>query len=156
MHVLDYDGGLVDASCMGVLAALQHFRRPDVSVEGEEVKVYSLDERVPIPLSLLHHPLCITVAFFHGGEVVVMDPTLQECQISEGFMVVTANKHGEICQIAKLGGVPTDPLTILKYVELAVKKVATLTKYLSTALEQEAIRQTPKGLIAELSAENER
>ncbi|RPB22398.1 hypothetical protein L211DRAFT_885359 [Terfezia boudieri ATCC MYA-4762] len=56
----------------------------DVAVEGEKVTIYTLIERVPVPLSILHHPICISFSFFHGGEIVLMDATLQEEQLSEG------------------------------------------------------------------------
>ena len=156
MHVLDYDGGLVDASCVAVIAALQHFRRPDVSVEGEDVVVYTLSERVPVPLSMLHHPLCVTLSFFHGGDVVLVDTTLLEQHLCEAEMVVTVNKHGEVCQVAKLGGVPTDAVELLRWFEVALSKVRELDKLISIAIEQDARRHNVGGMIAELTAENER
>ena len=156
MHVLEYDAGLVDASCIAVIAALQHFKRPEVSIEGGRLTVYTLAERVPVPLAMLHHPICVTLAFFHEGEVVVVDPTLQEQQISEGEMVVTANKHGEICQIAKLGGVPTDALVLLGCMEMTLSKVAEVSKLISVALEENAEKTNVGGMMAELSAENQR
>ena len=154
--MLDYDGGLVDASCAAVIAALRHFRRPEVAVEGGVVTVYTLAERVPVPLAMLHHPLCVTLSFFHGGEVVLVDATLQEQQVSEGEMVVTANRHGEVCQIAKLGGVPTDALMLLGAVEMAVAKVGGVGSVISQALEENAKKMDVGGMLAELSAENER
>lgn len=39
VHFLDHDGGLVDAACVAVMASLLSFRREDVEVRGEEVKV---------------------------------------------------------------------------------------------------------------------
>src|SRR5947199_2124487 len=39
VHFLDHDGGLVDAACAAVMASLMSFRREDVEVRGEEVKV---------------------------------------------------------------------------------------------------------------------
>ena len=42
VHVLDADGGLLDACCVAVIAALRHFRRPDVSVQGEVVTIFTL------------------------------------------------------------------------------------------------------------------
>lgn len=89
VHFLDHDGALVDASCIAVIAALSHFKRPDVSVDGESVTIHTLKERVPVPLSLLHHPICVTFSFFDGGEVVLMDATLQEEQLREGLMTIT-------------------------------------------------------------------
>lgn len=156
VHVLDYDGGLVDASCIAVIAALQHFRRPDVSIEGEDVTVYTLAERVPVALAMLHHPLCVTFSFFEGGEVVVLDATLQEQQMGEGEMVITANRHGEICQIAKLGGVPTDALTLLRCMDVAVANVKDMSQAIAEALKSEAKKQDLGGMIAELRAENDR
>lgn len=146
----------MDASCIAVIAALQQFRRPDVSVEGEDVTVYTVTERVPVPLAMLHHPLCVTLSAFERGEIVLVDATLQEQQISGGEMVITANKHGEVCQIAKLGGVPTDALVLLGCIELAVGKVSELSRIVSAALEQDAKKRNSDSMMAELSAENER
>lgn len=42
VHFLDHDGGLVDAACVAVVAALSSFRREDVEVRGEEVQVVCL------------------------------------------------------------------------------------------------------------------
>ena len=39
VHFLDHDGGLVDAACVAVIAALSAFRREDVEVRGEEVEI---------------------------------------------------------------------------------------------------------------------
>jgi len=156
VHVLDHDGGLIDASCIAVVAALQHFRIPDVKVEGEDVTIFTIAERAPVPLSMLHQPFCTTLSFFRGGEVVLVDATLQEQLLSEGEMVVTSNKHGEICQIAKLGGVPTDALFLLKCVELGVEKVSQLSKIVSDAIKEHMKERNIGGLITELRSENER
>ncbi|MCJ1478190.1 hypothetical protein MMC13_006866 [Lambiella insularis] len=156
VHVLDYDAGLIDASCMAVIAALQHFRRPEVSVEGGEVTVFTLAERVPVPLAMLHYPFCVTLSFFHGGEVVLVDATLQEQQMSEGEMVVTANKHGEVCQIAKFGGVPTDAIVLLGGVEMALNRVGQLSSIVSRALDQNSKKSGIESMAAELTDENER
>ena len=39
VHFLDHDGGLVDAACVAVIAALAVFRREDVEVRGEEIEI---------------------------------------------------------------------------------------------------------------------
>lgn len=156
VHLLDFDGGLIDASCIAIISALQHFRRPDVRVEGEDVTVYTLAERVPVPLSIMHHPLCITFSFYHGGEVVLIDATLREEQVRDGEMIVTMNRYGEICQIAKLGGVPVDALALLNCTNVALVKVQEITKLITRKLEDDSKKRNVGGLIAELSAENER
>lgn len=156
VHVLDCDGGLVDASCIALIAALQHFRRPDVSVEGEKTTIHTLAERVPLPLSIMHHPLCISFSFYHGGEAVLVDATLREEQVREGEMVITMNRYGEICQIAKMGGVPVDPMVVLNCINVAYTKVKDITKTITKKLDEDSTQRNVEGLIAELSAENDR
>ncbi|KAL8783932.1 MAG: hypothetical protein Q9213_004262 [Squamulea squamosa] len=155
-HILSHDGNLLDICCIAVLAALQHYRIPDTTVRGEEVTVHSVEERNPVPLAMLHHPLCVTMALFEGGEKVVVDTTLREQQCCEGEVVVTANKHGQVCQIAKLGGVPSDALVLLKCVDVAVAKVKDLDAVIAKALEKDAANRDIGGLMVELSADNAR
>lgn len=156
VHVLDCDGGLTDASCIAVVAALQHFRRPDVTLEGEKVSIHDPAERVPVPLSLLHHPICVTFSFYHGGEVVLVDATLQEEQLRDAELIVSLNRHGEICQMAKLGGASIDALTLLKCADVALVKVREVTRFISARLTEDAESRDAGGLMAELSAENDR
>ncbi|KAI9831626.1 MAG: hypothetical protein M1826_003235 [Phylliscum demangeonii] len=156
VHVLDYDGGLVDASCIAVVAALQHFRRPDVTVEGERVTAYDPEERVPVPLALLHQPICVTFSFFHSGEVVLVDATLLEEQLREAELIISLNRHAEICQMAKMGGASIDALTILRCAEVALVLAKDLTRRISLRLAQDAESRNLNGLITELQAENDR
>lgn len=156
VHVVDFDGGLVDASCISIMAALQHFRRPDVTIDGEKVTIYSLAEREPVPLSLMHHPFCITFSFYQGGEIILLDATLHEEQAREGEMIITMNRHGELCQIAKLGGVTVDALVLLHCTTTALGRVKDITDLISAKLREDATRRDVGGLIAELSAQNDR
>lgn len=156
VHVLDYDGGLTDASCIAVVAALQTFRRPDVTLEGERVIIHDPAERAPVCLSLLHHPICVTFSFYHEAQVILVDTTLQEEQLREAEMVVSLNRQGEICQLGKLGGGPVDALTLLKCVEVALMKAQDITRFIARRVAEDAASRNVGGLMAELSAENER
>lgn len=155
VHIIDHDGGLIDASCIAVMAALQHFRRPDVVVEGEKATILSVREREPIPLSILHQPLCVTFSYFEG-EVFLVDANLAEEQVRLGEVILTMNRHGEVCQIAKYGGAPVNPLALLNCTNVALQKVKEMGTYIQKRLEEDAKRRDAGGLIAELSAENPR
>lgn len=135
MHFVDHDGGMVDAACIAVVASLQHFRRPDVSVAGELVTVHTMKERVPVPLSILHVPICVTFSFFHGGEVILIDADLLEEQLREGDMTITINKFGEVCQIAKAGGEPIEARRLLECARVALGKSREITEVLDKALK---------------------
>ncbi|EKD21239.1 uncharacterized protein L3040_000719 [Drepanopeziza brunnea f. sp. 'multigermtubi'] len=166
VHVLSHDGNLVDAACLGVIAALQHFRKPDVETKGEEVIVYSTREREPVKLSLLHFPLCVTFSFYGEGilgkdgegekEKVLLDAGLLEEQLREGSVTVGMNRHGEVCQIAKLGGVPVHALTVLRCVEVAGLKVKEMSSFIARRLQEDAKRRDKGGMEKELRAENDR
>lgn len=156
VHVLAHDGNLLDAACIAVIAALQHFRRPDVSVEGENVTVWDPREREPVKLNLLHHPLCVSFSYFDSGEIVVVDATAAEEKVREGELVVSVNKFGEVCQIAKFGGVSVDAVALLGWVNAAVDKVKILDAFVQQRLAEDEKKRDVGGLMAELSAENAR
>jgi exosome complex component RRP45 len=42
VRVLDYDGNPIDCACIAAMVALLHFKRPDVSVDGEDVIIVIL------------------------------------------------------------------------------------------------------------------
>lgn len=61
LHVLDDGGNLIDACCFSAVAALLHFRRADVSVHEGRAIVHSYSERPPVPLSVHHIPVAVTL-----------------------------------------------------------------------------------------------
>jgi exosome complex component RRP45 len=158
VHILSADGNLIDASCVAVIAALQHFRKPDTSIDGDVVKVYTIAEREPVPLSLLHFPYCVTFSFYNvsGVELVLLDTVLKEEQLREGCVTISMNRHGEVCQIAKLGGLPVDAVLLLQCTSTAFVKVKELSAFVTKRLLEDAKKRDEGGLRVDLSAENAR
>ncbi|KAK4936813.1 3'-5'-exoribonuclease [Elasticomyces elasticus] len=155
VHFLDADGGLIDASCIAIVAALRHFRRPDVSVDGENVTIYTMAERVPVPLSIMHHPVCITFSFYHSGDIILLDATRSEEQVREAEVILTVNDF-ELCQVAKLGGGAVDAVVLLKCINTALAKGREINGIVAKKLAEDSTKRDVGGLIAELRAENER
>ena len=157
LHVLSHDGNLVDAACFAVVAALRHFRKPDSSIEGENLTVYTAAEREPVPLSWLHSPFCVSFSFYgEEGETVLVDASLLEEQLRVSSCTFGMNKHGEICQIFKPGGTPVDAMLLLQCGSLAVAKVKELSDYMDKTLAEDSKGRNKGGLLAELRADNER
>ncbi len=157
VHVLAHDGNLIDASCLAVVVALRHFRKPDTSIEAGQLTVYTPAERAPVPLSWLHSPFCVTWSFFgEEGDVAVLDATWLEEQVRVGSCTVSLNKHGEICQISKLGGVPVDAVVLLQCTGVALSKVKEFSELVDRKLAEDAKRRDKGGFMAELRAENDR
>ncbi|GAB1320435.1 3'-5'-exoribonuclease [Madurella fahalii] len=157
VHVLSHDGNLIDASCLAVVASLRHFRKPDTSMEGGVLTVYTPAEREPVPLSWLHSPFCVTWSFFgEEGEIALLDATWIEEQVRVGSCTVSLNRHGEICQIAKLGGTPVEAVALLQCTSVALTKAKEFSALVDRKLSEDFKRRDKGGLMAELKAENDR
>ncbi|KAF1775016.1 Kinesin-like protein [Phytophthora cactorum] len=161
VHVVDHGGNLVDAASLAAIAALMHYRRPEVAVkEGTSgngvVTVYSVDEHAAVPLSLHHIPISISFCFLqpaanmHGssenddgvdadedGEpIIFMDPTDREERITDARMSFTFNSFRELCAVHKIGGAAVSQTTVLRCANVAAARVVELTTFLKEEEEK--------------------
>ncbi|EPS38288.1 hypothetical protein H072_8042 [Dactylellina haptotyla CBS 200.50] len=162
VHFLSHDGNLIDVACIAVITALAHFRLPVVTVSGEDITIHPVEERVPVPLSLLHWPICVTFSFFgedEDGEMIcALDATAQEEALRVGDMTITINKNGEVCQIAKSGGVAVEAEVLMRCARLAAEKVKGVDKMIVDALREDEVQRNKGNLdwLKEGKSENER
>lgn len=156
VHVTDFDGNIIDAACVGIMAGLQHFRRPDIEVKEGQVTVFSLDERVPVPLNITHRPLSITFQSFHEGKVLVVDATRKEEQASEGDLIIALNNSGETCAVYKAAGSPVSAIEVVNKTHLAFQKVQEINGVINKALEADLARRAKVNRATEAKAENDR
>ncbi|PHH62913.1 hypothetical protein CDD81_6546 [Ophiocordyceps australis] len=157
LHVLSHDGNLLDTSCLALVAALRHFRKPDTTLSGEVLTVFTPAEREPVPLGWLHSPFCVTFSFFgHDGGCVLQDATLLEEQLRLGSCTFGLNKHGELCQVSKLGGHDVDAPVFVQCAQAALDRAKLFAELVDDELAQDAKRRDKGGLMAELQAENDR
>ena len=112
-------------------------------------------ERVPVPLSIMHNPVCITFSFYHGGDVILLDATHSEEQCREAEVIITVNDF-ELCQVAKLGGTAIDAVVFLQCMNVALAKGKEINGIIAKKLAVDSTKRDVGGLIAELRAENER
>ena len=66
LHVLEDDGNTVDACMMAALIALTHFKRPEVTVRGEELTIWKEDEKPFVGLAVKFMPVAVSFAGFEG------------------------------------------------------------------------------------------
>ncbi|XP_007944637.1 exosome complex component RRP45 [Orycteropus afer afer] len=137
LHLLNHDGNIIDAASIAAIVALCHFRRPDVSVQGDEVTLYTPEERDPVPLSIHHMPICVSFAFFQQGTYLLVDPNEREERVMDGLLVIAMNKHREICTIQSSGGIMLLKDQVLRCSKIAGVKVAEITELIQRALEND-------------------
>ncbi|ODV86062.1 hypothetical protein CANARDRAFT_22847 [[Candida] arabinofermentans NRRL YB-2248] len=167
LQFLDYDGNFTDISCIAVIVALMHYRKPDLEIDGDDIVLFNVDQREPTPLSILHIPICITFQFYNpngdvenvkgdsNDELILIDSTLLEEKISLGSMTLTLNKNKELCQMIKSGGLNIDASVIMNCCILANKLVDELTDKIQTLLKIDALSRK-SGMERELQVVNDR
>jgi len=129
--LLDDCGSVVDAASLAAMAALLHFRRPDVTVVGDSCVVHSIDERAPLALAIHHIPLCISFAML--GDRIIVDPSESEEAVASGLFTVVLNAHKEICSSFKTGA-PWPRETIMLAISSAIDLRAERGKFLDEAV----------------------
>ncbi|XP_072112202.1 exosome complex component RRP45 [Mobula birostris] len=137
LHLLNHDGNIMDAASIAAIVALSHFKRPDVSIQGEEVTVYSPEERDLIPLSIHHMPIAVSFAFFQQGSYLLVDPIEHEERVMDGLLVIAMNKHRELCTIQSSGGIMLLKDQVLRCTKIAGVKVAEITELIQKAIEND-------------------
>ncbi|CAG5123584.1 unnamed protein product, partial [Candidula unifasciata] len=137
IHVLNNEGNILDCSSIAAIAALAHFRRPDVTVLGEEITIHSMEDRNPVPLSIHHMPLLVSFAFFSQGKFMLVDPSEKEEKVTEGKLVIGMNKYREICTLQLTGQMLLLKDQVLRCSNIAVTKVARLTELIHEALDND-------------------
>ncbi len=91
VYPLDYDGNLFDAASIGAVSALKHTMVP--------AKRHGKGEDFPLKLSSL--PVsCTTVKI---GDKLLLDPTLEEDEVSSARLTVATDENGDIRAMQKGG-----------------------------------------------------
>ncbi|CAN9510801.1 unnamed protein product [Ophioblennius macclurei] len=134
VSLLNNDGNLMDAASVAAITALSHFRRPDVGIQGDEVTVFSPEERDPIPLSVYHMPISISFSFFQQGTFLLVDPCEREERVMDGLLMIAMNKHREICSIQSSGGIMLLKEQVMRCSKIAAVKVSEITELIGEAL----------------------
>jgi exosome complex component RRP42 len=97
IYSLNYDGNLIDAAGLGAIAALKTAKIPKYDPKTEAVCYGELtDKKIPlikeIPISITAHKI---------GDTLIVDPTLEEEDVSEARVTIGASSSGVISSIQK-------------------------------------------------------
>jgi exosome complex component RRP45 len=118
--VLNDEGNVIDAAMWAAIAALRHFRRPELTIQHDTVTVHAPKERDPVPLIIHHTPLSVTAAVMPQQQLVV-DPLLPELAAAGSSAVTVAlNEELQVCAVHKQRGLPV-PYGVVKAVLAAAK-----------------------------------
>ena len=149
--VLDNAGNLLDASVLAAVAALRHYRKPQVDLQTTNEsnatcpEMIHSDVREPTPLPLHHTPLSISFALIHADDVsmatsststvaALVDPTDREELVQTGSISLAMNVHSEVCLLDFGGGCELQPKQLKQCWRLAEKSILQLCRMLEETL----------------------
>ncbi|KAJ3305542.1 Exosome complex component RRP43 [Kappamyces sp. JEL0829] len=124
MICLHYDGSIVDACLLALMASLRNTSLPTVEYDGQ-VRIVD-DALIPLKLSriVVNTSFCI-----FDGEVLI-DPTDEEEELSSSQLSITIDHAGDLCGINKLGGEGIDEDALRSCIQLARERTAETIKVL--------------------------
>lgn len=132
--VMSHEGNLIEAASIAALAALAHYRRPEVSVEDGNVILHSFEMRDPITFTMLHFPFLMKFAFFKEATISFVDPSEDEERFCDGYLIVGANIFKDITLLHISGKSLISKDQILKQCNYAVRRTRALNEELKKAL----------------------
>lgn len=135
--VLNHEGNLIEVASVSSLAALSHFRRPEVSVEEGTIIEHSFDLREPVKFTMLHFPFLMKFAFFKEATISYVDPSEDEEKFCDGYLIVGANIAREITLLHIAGKSLISKDQILKQCNYAVKRTRALHNEFKKALDKD-------------------
>uniref|UniRef100_U5EZA1 Exosome complex component RRP45 n=1 Tax=Corethrella appendiculata TaxID=1370023 RepID=U5EZA1_9DIPT len=135
LNVLNYEGNIIDCASIAALTALAHFKRPDVTIAGDEVIIHTLAEKDPIQIVLHHYPVCVSYAIFNSGKVAIADPTLLEERVAEATMIFGINSYRELCGLHLGGNTLTSSELLLKLATKAGNRAMLVVEKIKESLK---------------------
>ncbi|XP_058483342.1 exosome complex component RRP43 [Solea solea] len=101
---LDYDGNLLDACIVALLAALKNTQLPEVVINTEtSVPQVNSDKRRA--LHIHKHPVSTSFSIF-DDTILTVDPTAEEESLATAQLTVVTDEEDRLCSVHKPGGTP--------------------------------------------------
>lgn len=153
IYCVHHDGNLEDAVVLAALAALQNVRLPTVTMvlqdsnnehdetmdadssqqpaQKDDEIIATVSESRTAPLKLDGYPLVVSFALFE--EYALLDPSLEEEQVSDGRVTFVMNPSGQLRGVLKPGGPALSQVVFNTCLQQAKQRVVHLVKLLNHA-----------------------
>uniref|UniRef100_A0A3B3DJ70 Ribosomal RNA-processing protein 43 n=1 Tax=Oryzias melastigma TaxID=30732 RepID=A0A3B3DJ70_ORYME len=99
---LDYDGNILDACIIALLAALKNTRLPKVTINKVTCKP-EVDSKERHKLPVHKHPVSTSFSIIENS-ILIVDPTADEESLSTARLSVVTDEDDRLCSLHKPGG----------------------------------------------------
>ncbi|XP_040037949.1 exosome complex component RRP43 [Gasterosteus aculeatus] len=104
MMCLDYDGNVLDACIIALLAALENTQLPEVTI-NTETSLPEVNFEKRHGLNICKHPVGTSFCIFDDS-ILIVDPTSDEESLSTAHLTVVTDDEDRLCIVHKPGGTP--------------------------------------------------
>jgi len=131
LYLLDHDGNIIDAGMLASILALNTAKIPEVIVESEDKITVNYENRVkPLPLNIN----VVTVTIGVHGEILLVDPSLDEESILDCKLVFAVDEKNRIVGLQKMGMKGIKTTLFENAMDLALRKAGELFEIIRKVL----------------------
>ena len=120
IHVINYDGNLIDAATLATIKALYGTYMP--KIENDKI----IREKTNKKLPLTKTPVACTFAKI--GDKNVLDPNMEEIKSMDSRITITTTEKGDVCAMQKSGVGAYSISEISELTKIAIDKGKELRK----------------------------
>ncbi|XP_042621220.1 exosome complex component RRP43-like [Cyprinus carpio] len=130
---LDYDGNLLDACMIVLLAALRNARLPEATI-NKETDLAEVDIQKKRHLKINRHPVGSSFAVFDDS-IIIVDPTAEEESLSTALLTVVTDEEDRLCAVHKPGGTSLSGEKLQHCINRAITRNKEISKLVDKVIE---------------------
>lgn len=130
---LDYDGNLLDACILALLAALKNAQLPEVTI-NKETSQPEVNLKTRTPLQVHRHPIGSSFCVFDNA-VLIVDPTAEEERLSTAQLTVVTDEDQRLCSVHKPGGTALSGERLQECISRAQRRHGEMRKLIDTVAQ---------------------
>ncbi|ELP90846.1 exosome complex exonuclease RRP45, putative [Entamoeba invadens IP1] len=134
VNIINDSGNLMDLVAMTAISSLLTALKREVEICGTDVKILTVEERKPKPLSIHHIPITISFGITDEG-IPLMDPSDREETICKSRLTIAINKEGEVCAVQK-SGTPIAMTVIQNCCDIALDKAQSVIAFITEQVDK--------------------
>uniref|UniRef100_A0A4W4EK40 Exosome complex component RRP43 n=1 Tax=Electrophorus electricus TaxID=8005 RepID=A0A4W4EK40_ELEEL len=130
---LDYDGNLLDACIITLLAALKNAQLPKVTI-NKETDLAEVELQHKRHLQIRCHPVASSFAVF-DDTVIIVDPTAEEESLCRALLTAVTDEDDQLCALHKPGGISLSAEKLQDCISRAVTRNREISKLIDKCSE---------------------
>ncbi|MEM0326531.1 MAG: exosome complex protein Rrp42 [Desulfurococcaceae archaeon] len=130
IYLVDHAGNAIDAGMLASVLALATAKMPRLLKLEQGYKIDKSNRENPLPV----RNIVVSVTMGIIGDIVFVDPSLEEEYVAESVITIAIDEEGRICGIQKRGEKGITRTTLEKSVDIALSKGRWLISYIKNIL----------------------